>query len=127
MFLNERSRSVSEDLVREKIVPKSPSLKPYKKETCRDVLSVDDLTDHDIGRIFYHARTMRESGFLRYQKEKAVLLTAFFEASTRTRLSFEMAAHRLGMRVCAIHAESSSLKKGETENLTITNLLSLRP
>ncbi len=46
-------------------------------------------------------------------KGKAIALM-FFEASTRTRFSFEMACHRLGAEVLAFSAGSSSTTKGET-------------
>lgn len=87
--------------------------------------SVDDLTDAEIGRLFWTARTKNLGGLL--SPKPAVLMTAFFEPSTRTRLSFEMAAHRLGLRVLSFNAESSSLKKGESYGDTLENLLCLRP
>ena len=47
---------------------------------------------------------------------------AFFESSTRTRISFTTAAARLGADTMALQAESSSLKKGES--LSIRSALS---
>ena len=42
------------------------------------------------------------------------VITLFFEASTRTRFSFETAARRLGMQVVNFSAAGSSVSKGET-------------
>jgi aspartate carbamoyltransferase catalytic subunit len=50
------------------------------------------------------------------------LCTLFFENSTRTRCSFQLAATRLGMDVLAFDASTSSTKKGETAIDTLRNL-----
>lgn len=50
------------------------------------------------------------------------VVTLFFEASTRTRSSFEMAARALGAEVIALQKEGSSLSKGETLGDTARNL-----
>jgi aspartate carbamoyltransferase catalytic subunit len=94
--------------------------------TVKSIFSIDDLSDGDVSRLFYRARSFKTVKPVSCFKE-AVLLTAFFEPSTRTRLSFEMAAHRLSMRVSTFHADSSSLAKGETNDLTIMNLLAMAP
>lgn len=71
------------------------------------------LSRADIERIFKRADHFRKkkSDLL---KGKVVGLL-FFENSSRTRVSFEMAAIRLGARVVQITAEGSSIQKGETE------------
>jgi aspartate carbamoyltransferase catalytic subunit len=51
--------------------------------------------------------------------------TAFFEPSTRTRLSFEKAAHHLGAHVMTFSPESSSLEKGESLRDTLLTLAAL--
>ncbi len=51
----------------------------------------------------------------------------FFEPSTRTRTSFEMAAFRLGLRVLHLEASSSSAQKGETIYDTAKNVEALSP
>src|SRR5215210_5188404 len=52
-----------------------------------------------------------------------IIACLFFEPSTRTRLSFESAAHRLGAQVIGIHsAADSSLSKGETLEDTIKTI-----
>src|ERR1700684_522389 len=52
---------------------------------------------------------------------------AFFEPSTRTRISFATAAARLGADTMAFQAESSSLKKGESLVDTVRTLEAMRP
>src|SRR5665213_2388127 len=53
---------------------------------------------------------------------KQVIGMLFFENSTRTRVSFEMAAHYLGMKTANFTASSSSMSKGETLKDTILTL-----
>ncbi|USI73218.1 aspartate carbamoyltransferase catalytic subunit [Sphingomonas morindae] len=54
-------------------------------------------------------------------------INAFFENSTRTLLSFEIAGKRLGMDVVNMHAAQSSVKKGETLIDTAVTLNAMRP
>ena len=55
------------------------------------------------------------------------ILNAFFENSTRTLLSFEIAANRLGAQVVTMQVERSSIKKGETLEDTARTLNAMRP
>lgn len=55
----------------------------------------------------------------------ATVTTAFFEASTRTRLSFERAAHRLGAHVMDLSPDFSSTTKGESFKDTILTLTAI--
>ncbi len=55
-------------------------------------------------------------------KEKKIACCVFFEPSTRTRMSFQIAAERLGMSVVVMESSSSSLVKGESLVDTILNL-----
>jgi len=55
----------------------------------------------------------------------ATVTTAFFEASTRTRLSFERAAHRLGAHVMDLSPDLSSTVKGESFKDTILTLTAI--
>ncbi len=56
-----------------------------------------------------------------------VVALLFFEASTRTRLSFQQAAYRLGLPVLTMEASSSSVSKGETLTDTVLNVLAMKP
>ncbi len=81
----------------------------------RDVISILDFTREDLEELFRVARRMEEierrgSDILRGR----IVATAFFEPSTRTRLSFEAAAHRLGASVISLHPTVASLAKGES-------------
>ena len=55
------------------------------------------------------------------------MLNIFFENSTRTRVSFELAAKRLGASLLNISISGSSVKKGETLIDTATTLNAMRP
>lgn len=83
----------------------------------RDLITIDDLSDSEVETLLATARRFDDDG----GKAPTILLegrivaTAFFEPSTRTRLSFEAAAHRLGARVIGFsEAGATSTKKGET-------------
>lgn len=84
--------------------------------------SVDDLSDFDIDIIFNKAKNKYDKKF-----SNNILLNAFFEPSTRTKLSFEIAALRLDIKTITFDIENSSLKKGENEEECVANLLALNP
>ncbi|AMM53777.1 aspartate carbamoyltransferase [Pyrococcus kukulkanii] len=91
--------------------------------TGRDVISIRDFSKEDIEFVLLTAerleRELKEKGHLEYAKGK-ILATLFFEPSTRTRLSFESAMHRLGGSVIGFaEASTSSVKKGESLRDTI--------
>jgi aspartate carbamoyltransferase catalytic subunit len=84
----------------------------------RDLISIKDLSKHEINDIISYAKTMVP--YAKGEKhtdilKKKILSTLFFEPSTRTRLSFESAMNRLGGRVIGFAEPSStSQKKGES-------------
>jgi aspartate carbamoyltransferase catalytic subunit len=96
-----------------------------------DLLSIDDLSDADIGRILDESD--RWFAFNRQPRRNdrrldgLTILNAFFENSTRTLLSFEIAAQRLGAQVVTMPVEHSSIKKGETLEDTTRTLNAMRP
>jgi aspartate carbamoyltransferase catalytic subunit len=55
------------------------------------------------------------------------VINLFFEASTRTRVSFEIAARRLGAETLTIAAQGSSASKGESLVDTLNTLAAMRP
>ncbi len=83
-----------------------------------DIVSIEDLTTVDIERIFELADsfvTGLERGETLERAHGLIMATLFYEPSTRTRLSFESAMHRLGGAVISspdMHASSAA--KGET-------------
>jgi aspartate carbamoyltransferase catalytic subunit len=89
----------------------------------KDVLRADQFSVDEIERILEAARryeTALEAGEVLDELRGKVLATLFFEPSTRTRLSFETAMHRLGGRVVTVaEAKSSSAAKGESLHDTI--------
>ena len=96
-----------------------------------DLLSIDDLTDDqiatilaDAGRWFAFNRQPRRS---ERRLDGLTVVNAFFENSTRTLLSFEIAARRLGAQVATMQVEMSSIKKGETLDDTARTINAMRP
>ncbi len=77
-----------------------------------DLISIRDLDKKEIEKILNLAEEMAK-GKIKKRPDK-ILATLFFEPSTRTRLSFQAAALRLGMNYIDFSPETSSVKKGET-------------
>ena len=82
-----------------------------------DLISIRDLDKKEIEKILNLAEDMADGKIKR--KYNKIVATLFFEPSTRTRLSFQTAALRLGMNYIDFTPETSSLKKGETYTDTI--------
>ncbi len=84
----------------------------------KDILSAFDFEREDLERLFKLADRLREEindkGTLDYALGK-VMVTAFFEPSTRTKLSFQFAMERLGGKVINFDVSTSSLLKGESD------------
>jgi aspartate carbamoyltransferase catalytic subunit len=96
----------------------------------RDLLGIGRLERHEI--LFLLAEAQQWVEFSRRANKHADLLAgltvinAFFENSTRTLLSFEIAGKRLGADVVNMHAAQSSVKKGETLIDTAITLNAMR-
>jgi aspartate carbamoyltransferase catalytic subunit len=95
------------------------------------LLGIESLDREQIDFILDQAKPFQE--FQRHPLKKLATLRgktvaiAFFESSTRTRISFTTAASRLGADTMALQAESSSLKKGESLIDTVRTLEAMRP
>jgi aspartate carbamoyltransferase catalytic subunit len=95
------------------------------------LLGIEALTRDQVTFILDQAKPFQE--FQRYPLRKLATLRgktvalAFFENSTRTRISFATAAARLGADTMNLQAESSSLKKGESLIDTLRTLEAMRP
>jgi aspartate carbamoyltransferase catalytic subunit len=94
----------------------------------KSVLDVDDLTVEDIRGVFERAAAIKRSGFsLSPSLQYKLVALMFFEDSTRTRVSFEIASQRLGLRTCLLEEAGSSIAKGETLLDTFYNVSAMRP
>lgn len=89
----------------------------------RDVIDILDFSREELLELFGETDRMLEEGGRSSEPLKGkIVATAFFEPSTRTRLSFTSAALRLGANVIDLSAEVSSLVKGESFADTIRML-----
>ena len=83
----------------------------------RDLLGIEDLERSDLERILETARHMQEVGTRQVKKVPTLrgrtIINLFFEPSTRTRTSFEIAGKRLSADVINFSTSGSSLKKAE--------------
>jgi aspartate carbamoyltransferase catalytic subunit len=86
----------------------------------------DDFTTQEIEEILSDAKRFSDGKFHRTLQDK-LIITLFFENSTRTRSSFEIAAKRLGAKMVHLDVAKSSTKKGETLVDTAMNLDAMGP
>ena len=96
----------------------------------RHLLGIKDLTSEDIELIFETADNFKEVINRPIKKVPSLrdvtIANIFFENSTRTRLSFELAEKRLSADVVNFSASNSSVKKGETLLDTVHNILAMK-
>lgn len=96
----------------------------------RDLLGIGQLERHEILYLLDEAEQWvalnRQSAKHNDALAGLTIINAFFENSTRTLLSFEIAGKRLGADVVNMHAASSSVKKGETLIDTAITLNAMR-
>lgn len=94
------------------------------------LVGIRDLTRQDIELIFKTADSFKEVINRPIKKVPSLrditIANLFFENSTRTRLSFELAEKRLSADVVNFSASSSSVKKGETLIDTVNNILAMK-
>ncbi len=96
--------------------------------TPKDLLTIDVLSDADIRNILREAAEMKQvfcSGKTHPALAGKSVLTLFYEPSTRTRSSFELAARRLQADVTTFSVATSSVVKGESVHDTIDTLMSM--
>jgi aspartate carbamoyltransferase catalytic subunit len=87
----------------------------FKEKFREGIISAKDFSREDIDHILKKAKEMIQNKKSSEILKGKILATLFFEPSTRTRLSFESAMHRLGGNVIGFHSgDVSSIKKGET-------------
>ncbi len=99
-------------------------------EPRKDLLTIGSLNDEDIHTILDSATAMKDIFTKSVKKVPALkgksVLTLFYEPSTRTRSSFEVAAHRLSADVTTFTVSTSSVVKGESVHDTIDTLMSMK-
>jgi aspartate carbamoyltransferase catalytic subunit len=95
------------------------------------LLGIEDLSREEIQAILDRARDFQPKGGESFRKfdllKGKMVVNLFFEASTRTRTSFEIAARRLGADAVSITAQASSVSKGESLVDTLNTLAAMRP
>lgn len=101
-----------------------------KQLSVKHLLGIKDLTAGDIELIFSQADEFKEVLSRPIKKVPSLrditVANLFFENSTRTRLSFELAEKRLSADVVNFSASTSSVKKGETLVDTVNNILAMK-
>ena len=97
----------------------------------RHLLGIEGLTPDDIDHVLDladgYVELNRQADKKNARLRGRTLINCFFENSTRTRTSFELAGKRLGADVINMSAEGSSVKKGETLIDTAMTLNAMRP
>lgn len=96
----------------------------------RHLLGIKELKEEDIQIIFETADNFKEIINRPIKKVPSLrditIANVFFENSTRTRLSFELAEKRLSADVINFSSSGSSVKKGETLLDTVNNILAMK-
>lgn len=96
----------------------------------KHLLGIKDITREDIELIFETADNFKQVINRPIKKVPSLrdvtIANVFFENSTRTRLSFELAQKRLSADVINFSASNSSVKKGETLLDTVNNILAMK-
>ena len=97
----------------------------------KDLLSIEDLSSEEIGLIVTTTSSFKEVSERDIKKVPTLrgrtIINLFYESSTRTRTSFEIAAKRMSADAINISVAQSSVNKGETLNDTARNLEAMKP
>ena len=97
----------------------------------KGLLGIEDLTRDEVQAILDRARHFQVGPGQRFRKfdllKGRMVVNLFFENSTRTRTSFELAAKGLGADAVSITAQASSVAKGESLVDTLNTLGAMRP
>jgi len=90
------------------------------------LVDTNDFNEEQLQNIMNDAQSFKEKMPSKLLEDK-LLITLFFESSTRTRSSFEVAAKRLGAAVIHLDPSKSSTNKGESLEDTFMNLAAMEP
>ncbi|MCB0350524.1 MAG: aspartate carbamoyltransferase catalytic subunit [Bdellovibrionales bacterium] len=101
----------------------------YPTRSTRSLLSIDDLSNSQVIHLIERAQQFKKNEIQAIRPAKPLIVgMVFFEASTRTRFSFEVAAHRLLLHpVVFVVDKATSVDKGESLHETLNTLLAMRP
>ncbi len=101
-----------------------------KQISTRHLIGIKNITEEDIQLIFETADNFKEVINRPIKKVPSLrditVANLFFESSTRTRISFELAEKRLSADTLSFSAASSSVSKGETLLDTVNNILAMK-
>ncbi len=102
---------------------------PIATLNSKNLLSIEGMNKLEINSLLDRADYFADLDPLKIIKtlNGYVILNVFFENSTRTRVSFELAGRRLGAEVINISVDKSSIKKGESLLDTANTLSAMRP
>ena len=104
---------------------------PPSRPRRRHLLSIEDLERGDIDRLLAGARAFDQASQRELKKLPTLrgrtVVNLFFESSTRTSSSFELAAKRLSADVMSVKAAGSAVDKGESLKDTVLTLDAYRP
>ena len=97
----------------------------------KDLLGLEELTSEEISLVLATANSMKEiaptdKNVISSLKGKTII-NLFYEPSTRTRTSFEIAGKRLGAEVVNFNFSTSSMSKGETLKDAVVSLQAMKP
>lgn len=97
----------------------------------KHILGIEDLTPEELETILSTAESFKEVSTREIKKVPTLrgktIINLFYEASTRTRTSFEIAAKRMSADAVNISVSTSSVVKGETLKDTAKNLEAMKP
>jgi aspartate carbamoyltransferase catalytic subunit len=97
----------------------------------RGLLDIESLSRPDIEAILLRSKDFQPAAGESFKRfnilQGRTIVNLFFEASTRTRTSFEIAGKRLGADILSITASGSSVSKGESLVDTLNTLAAMRP
>jgi aspartate carbamoyltransferase catalytic subunit len=112
-----------------RVVPSE--LRPPRTPTRRHLLSIEDISREDVERLLATARSFARSQERDTKKlptlRGRLVLNLFYESSTRTSSSFELAAKRLSADTLSIKSSGSSVDKGESLKDTALTLSAYEP
>jgi len=120
-----------DDPARQQPAAAAPAPPPEAPFAHRHLLGIEALSPGDIGLLLDTAEAYADAGHSIRQSNGALAgltqINLFFEASTRTLMSFEIAGKRLGMDTVSVATEASSIQKGETLLDTAQTLNAMQP